>query len=169
MLDVRPTPVDNVRSVTLIVDSSFNSGVSSETALEYARSAMRLVAWLAAEQIDAAVYMSVSVALRGTRALYLVPVRQCGDVLMPERLAALIHPAFLRRAWFALLETELHDHKLKGAECAGGGYGSARNASADEVRQALPDAQSVIMLPKVGSGDPQAAVEEALSVKLKTD
>jgi len=169
MLDVRPQPVDNTRAVTLVVDSSFNCNVTSETALQYAQKVMRVVAWLSAEGIDCAVKMIVPVQLSRTRAIYIVPVRECGDVMQAERLAAIIHPAFLRRAWFALLEYEHEVLELPGARSARGGYGSSNNASADELKQAMPDAASIVMLPKVGSGDPEKAVQEALSIKLKQD
>ncbi len=114
----------------------------------------------------------MSVALGSKRVIYVTPIRECGDVIQPERLASIIHPSWLRRAWFALLEREysLDDgNAYPEARACRGGYGSARNASADEVRQAIPHAQSVILLPKVGSGDPQETVEDALSIKMRVD
>ena len=42
-----------------------------------------------------------------------------------------------------------------------------QHVSADEMQQVLPEAYSVIMLPKVGSGDPMNAVQDAINLKLK--
>lgn len=169
MLDVRPMPADNVRAVTLVIDASFNAGVRSETALDYARKVMQLVAWLQAEQIDVSVYTTVAVQMRGMRCIYLTQIRESGTVLQPERIAVAVHPSWLRRAWFAMCEREYHEFGLPGTEVCGGGYGQSRHASADELRQCLPDAQSVIALPKVGDGDPEATVREALNIKIRRE
>ena len=169
MLDVRPMPADNVRAVTLVIDASFNSGVSSTVALNYARKVMQLVAWLQAERIDVSVYTTITVQMKSMRVIYLTQIRESGQILQPERIAVAVHPSWLRRAWFAMCERECHEFGLPGTEVCRGGYGQSRHASADELRQALPEAQSLIALPKVGDGDPEETVREALNIKIRRE
>jgi hypothetical protein len=174
-------PSDNVRGVSLVIDSCFGANVRSTTILEYAREVMKLVAWLTAEKLDVAVYAVVPIKLDNKRVVYTVPVRRSGDILQPERIASILHPSFLRRAWFAMIEYEYYEcfkapdkngmekhiyPECQNCEC---GYGSVTSFNADELRQALPDAYSVVVLPKPGYGDPKKAVEEVLNVKLRRD
>lgn len=168
MLMPHMLPADCTRGLTLIVDGSFNFSVTASTAKEYAESVMRLVSWLSAEHIETAIYMSVCVrSYDDGRVVYLTPIRQPGEVIMPERIAALVHPSFLRRAWFALLEYEHYQAKLPRTSHVKGGYGGVTAATADELRQLIPEAYSVILLPKVGSGDPMKAVQESSTLKLR--
>jgi hypothetical protein len=158
---------ENAKGVTLILDGSFGASINSADCLKYAITVMGLVAWLEAEQIETSVYVSLALDLASQKYVYLVPVREQGSHLAPERIASILHPSFLRRGYFAMLESEHCDHKLPHTGQCRRGYGSATTATAEEMRLALPDAASVILLPKVGAGCPTRAVEEALSLKLK--
>jgi hypothetical protein len=169
MLDVRPMPTDAVRGLTLVIDSSFHSGVRASTALEYARSVMRLIAWLQSEQIETSVYIVCPIQFGSRRLIYTTPVHETGQILQPERIASVVHPSWLRRAWFALIEREYYQYGMQECGVCKGGYGKCRHVNADEMRQALPEAYSVIMLPKVGSGDPMDAVKESISLKLRQE
>ena len=169
MLDVRPAPTDSVRGLTLVIDSSFHAGVDASTALKYAQSVMRLVAWLQSEQIDVSVYIVCPIQFDGKRFIYTTPIRESGQVLQPERIAAVVHPSWLRRAWFAMVEREYYEYDEKSCRSCTCGFGHVAHASADELRQVLPEAYSVIMLPKVGSGDPELAVKESISLKLRKE
>lgn len=167
MLSVRPMPSDAVRGLTLVIDSSFHAGVRGDTVLEYARNVMKLIAWLQAEQIDTSIYVVCPIQFGQRRIIYTTPIRETGDVLQPERIAAVIHPSWLRRAWFAMVEREYYEYGMKECQTCLGGFGQVRHVNADEMRQVLPEAYSVIMLPKVGSGNPMAAVRESISLKLR--
>src|SRR5690606_13262621 len=96
------------RGLTLVVDLSFNCLVTQETVKAYARTVMRLVAWLQAQQIETAVYGTVTVGMNGETYVYPVTIREHGQVLQPERIAAILHPSFLRRAWFSMVEYDAH-------------------------------------------------------------
>lgn len=167
MLDVRPMPSDSVRGLTLVIDSSFHAGVRSETVLTYAQSVMRLIAWLQAERIETSIYVVCPIQFGQRRIIYTTPIRETGDILQPERIAAIVHPSWLRRAWFAMVEREYYDHDMAECRTCRGGFGQVRHVNAEEMKQVLPEAYSVIMLPKVGSGDPMKAVKESISLKLK--
>ena len=169
MLNVRPAPTDSVRGLTLVIDSSFHCGVKAGTVLEYAKSVMRLIAWLQAEQIETSVYIVCPIQFGQRRIIYTTPIRETGDILQPERIAAVVHPSWLRRAWFAMVEREYHEYEMQECRACHNGYGSVRHVNAEEMRQVLPEAYSVIMLPKVGSGDPMLAVQEAISLKLRRE
>lgn len=166
---IRPTmqSADNVRGLTLVIDAAFSCAVGSQTVLEYAKSVMRLIAWLAAEQIETAVYLTIAMNYDGGRYVYVIPVREAGDVMQPERIASLCHPSFLRRAWFAVVEHEYHDHKLPGSHMCNGSYGHPTTVTSDELKSVIPEAYSVILLPKVGAGDPMKAVQESDNLKLR--
>jgi len=166
---LRPVPqqADSVRGLTLVIDSSFNCMVNAKDCKEYAHSVMRLLAWLQAEQIETAVYSVITIADGSMRMLYAVPIREAGDIMQPERIAAVVHPSFLRRAWFAQVEREYHEHQLPGTGMCTGGYGYPQTATTEELKQALPDSYSVILLPKVGDGDPEKAVRETITLKLR--
>jgi len=167
---LRPVPqaADSVRGLTLVIDASFNCGVNSDEVIDYARSVMRLLAWLQAEGIETAVYATISMQHRGQRLLYTCPIREAGDVMMPERIASICHPSFLRRAWFALVEREHAEFSLPYADLCNHCYGYPQTVTTHELSQAIPEAYSIILLPKVGSGDPDAAVREAYTLKIKT-
>lgn len=167
MLMPYTAPMDSVRGLTLVCDGSFSAYTASDTALKYAQSVMRLVAWLQAEQIDTSVYMTITVTANGRRLIYLVPIHETGQILQPERIAAMVHPSFLRRAWFAMFEYEYH--VLGDASCRSctSGFGQAATTTSEELRQALPEAFSAIVLPKVGRGDPMKAVQESTTFKLR--
>lgn len=161
---------ENTRGLTLVIDSSFNCGVSSGTILNYAKGIMRLVAWLQAERIECNIYSILPVRMMDKRVIYTVPIREAGQVFQPERIAAVLHPSWLRRAAFALLEYEFHhDDGETFPECSvcRTGYGRSTHANADELRAALPEAYSVVMLPKPGDGDPKKAVEEVTNLKIR--
>jgi hypothetical protein len=173
--DCMRLPVQRVsehkRALTLIVNGAFNCDIDAKTATEYAKSVMRLVAWLHAERLDAAVYVAQGSGHyangRHVSVLTLTPLRMLGDVFQPERLAACIHPSWLRRAWFAMLELEYIDLDLPGAESCRGGYGRSVAPELCDLSEALPDAESIILLPPVGRGDPRKAVQEALNIKFR--
>lgn len=160
-------PSDAARGLTLIINASYDAMIKSSTALDYAQSVMRLVSWLHAEQIDVAVYTIIPSVFRGTRYNYVTNIRQSGEVSRPERIAAILHTSFLRRAWFALLEHEYNVMNLPGTSVSTGGYGQSYVACAKELSAILPEAFSVIMLPPVGKGDPEQTVKEAIALKLR--
>lgn len=161
-------PADSVRGLTLVIDSSFHCGITPQDAKRYAQSIMKLLAWLQAEGIETAVYSVACInGADSKRMLYVSPIRQAGDVMMPERVASICHPSWLRRAWFAMCEQDYHVRQLPGTRCCSGSYGRPATATTEELQQAIPEAYSVILLPKVGSGDPEQAVREAYSLKLK--
>jgi len=167
---------ENKRGLTLVVDSCFCGSVEPETIIAYAKDIMRLVAWLQAERIDVAVTAIVPIVMDQKRIVYVTPILRAGDVFQPERIASTLHPSFLRRAWFAMVEHEYYDcedadGKRTYPECAvcRGGYGTVTSANADELRHALPEAQSVCLLPKPGDGDPKKAVQEILNMKIRTE
>ena len=168
---LRPVPqqADSVRGLTLVIDSSFNCMVNASDCKTYAHSVMRLLAWLQAEQIETAVYSVIAIQDGGYRMLYTVPIREAGDIMQPERIAAVVHPSFLRRAWFAQVEREHHEYQLPGTGMCRGGYGYPQTASPEELKNALPDSYSVILLPKVGDGDPEKTVRETITLKLRQE
>lgn len=157
---------DQVRGLTLVINGSYPCMVDSSTALEYARSVMRLVAWLQAERLDAAIYIASAMRLEQTHAVYITPIRSLGSVYQPERIAAACHTSFLRRAWFAMLELEYVDQGLAGASACRECYGYPQTLTTEMLRNILPDAESVILMPAVGSHDPTRAVQEAINVRL---
>jgi hypothetical protein len=172
MLSPTIQKADSVRGLTLVIDTCFNAGVNAETVLSYARTVMRMVAWLMAEQIDVAVYAVVPIMLgqsRSKRVMYVTPIREAGQVLQPERVAAILHPSWLRRAWFSMLEHDYHERGISDAAPCKGGYGSVTHANAEEMRAAIPEAYSVILLPKIGQHDPEQAIREAVNLKLKRE
>jgi hypothetical protein len=128
---------------------------------------MKLVAWLSAEQIETSVYVVIPIHAKGTRYIYTTPIRQAGDVIQPERIAAILHPSFLRRAWFSMVEHEHYDKQLAGTQICLGGYGQVRECTADEMQSCLPESYSVIMLPKIGTSNPEKAIQESVTLKLK--
>jgi hypothetical protein len=131
---------------------------------------MRMLAWLQAEQIETAVYAVVPIMLgrsRNKRVMYVTPIRQAGETMNPDRIAAVLHPSFLR-AWFSALEHDYFDRNVSDACVCKSGYGSVTHATAEEMRAAIPEAYSVIMLPKVGSGDPEQAIREAVTLKIRS-
>lgn len=167
---LRPTiaPVDRTRSVTLVLDGSFASHTKAETVVEYAHSVMRLIAWLQTQQIEVAVELVCAVKWNAKRYVYTTTVREMGTVSAPERIASMLHPSWLRRAWFATVEVEHYDCTLPGSEMARSSFGSSSSLSPGEVSRLYPETESVILLPKVGKGDPRAAVENALNIKLRS-
>lgn len=169
---LRPTfnTTDNTRGLTLVIDSCFTGCTATETILEYARTVMRLVCWLQAQRIDVSVYSILPIRMASKRIVYTIPIREAGDVMQPERIASVLHPSWLRRAWFAMVEYEYcHDSGKSFPECkvCTQGYGSVTHANVDEIRAGLPDAYSVILLPKPGRGDPAKAVEEVTNLKIR--
>lgn len=169
MLMPTPAPADSVRGLTLVIDACFGAHTRSETVLDYARSVMKLVAWLQAEQIETSVYVVVPITFRARKFCYVTPIRETGDILQPERIAAILHPSWLRRAWFAMVEYEYHELKLVGTASCKSGYGGVTTATAEEMQACLPEAYSVIMLPKVGDGDPLKAVQQSITLKLRQE
>lgn len=160
---------DNVRGVTLIIDGGFPCSVDADDCLTYALSVMKLLAWLQAEQIETAVYIAICMRWRAGRYVYVIPVRMAGDILMPERIASLIHPSMLRRGWFAIVEYEHYTRNLKGTDMVESNYGYPSIPTADELRAVIPEAYSVIRLPRIGSGDPLKAAQESDTLKLRLD
>ncbi len=169
MLMPTPDKRDNVRGLTLVIDSSYHCGIDAKTCLAYAKSVMRLVAWLQAEQIETAIYLSIALMSNGHKLLYVIPVREAGEIMMPERIAALVHPSGFRRGFFAMLEREHYDYELVHTSICKHAYGYPTTATPDEMRTVIPEAYSVIMLPKVGSGDPLKAVQESETFKLRRE
>ena len=168
MWNMSPQVAERVRGLTLVVDGSYNCRVNPETVFEYAQSVMRLVAWLSAERIECSVYVMDCTKLQGGgKYLYTIPIHLAGDVLQPERVAAILHPSFLRRGWFALIEREHYEFSLPGSSSCTSNYGHSATATMQELQQVLPDAYSVVILPKVGQGDPMKAVQESETLKLR--
>jgi len=81
MLMPTPQPADSVRGLTLVIDSAFHCGIGSAEVLDYAQSVMKLVAWLAAEQIETAIYTTTAMGHGGGRYLYVVPIKEAGAIL----------------------------------------------------------------------------------------
>ena len=154
------------RGLTLIIDGTYNGSVEPDTVLEYAQTVMRLLAWLAAERIETAVYAAGTTSQRRKRYTYLVQVRASGDVMQPERIATILHPAYLRRAMFAQREREKNQYKMA-TSIAGSNYGSSQTTNPKHIARMVDECYSVVMLPKVGCGDPTKAVHEALNFKLQ--
>jgi hypothetical protein len=168
---------DNTRSVTLIINASLPACVDAQTALEYAQNVMRLVAWLEAERIETAVWSTLPCEMGRNRqdCVYVTPIREAGQIMQPERLASLVHPAFMRRAWFAMVEYEGYHHDgnliaYSKHECTNGHYGlHSIELNMPEAAYLFPEARSVILLPRIGKGDPTKAVEESLNLKLRRE
>ncbi|NIO40788.1 MAG: hypothetical protein GTO41_11785 [Burkholderiales bacterium] len=170
MLSPTIKTADSARGLTLVIDSCFSYGVETSTIITYAREVMKLVAWLQAEQLEVAVYVVVPIMLgsnNNKRVLYVTPIREAGQVFQPERIASILHPSWLRRGWFATLEYDYHVRGVKDAACCRSGYGSVTHAKPEELRAAIPEAYSVILLPKVGVHDPAKALREAVTLKLR--
>ena len=167
MLAVRALPSETVRGLTLVIDGCYNGNIDTDVVLTYARACMRLVAWLQAEQVDTSIYVVNASSLSGPgKYLYVTPVHESGQILQPERIAAILHPSFLRRAWHQTLDYEAHALGLPGSES---GCGYPKTATAAELRAVLPDAHSIVMLPHIGSGQPERAIKEAINLKLRRD
>ncbi len=66
-----------------------------------------------------------------------------------------------------MLEREYYDDKMQDCKACTGSYGVVEHASMDEMQAALPEAYSVILLPKCGSGDPMKAVQESDTLRLR--
>jgi hypothetical protein len=167
MLRPVPQPSDRLRSVTLILDGSFNASTEAETVRRHAFSVMALVAQLEAERVEVAVEIVVSTEVRGQAVVYSSPVRQMGEALQPERLAAMLHPSWLRRCWFAQVEYDHYVQKLAHTGQCRSGFGRAAGVDRSMIEAALPEAQCVIVLPKPGRGNPASAAREAINVRLK--
>ncbi len=165
MYAVRPQVQDRVRGLTLVIDGCYSAIVNMQDVMTYAHTVMRLMAWLSAERIEVGVYIVNCCLLSGPSLyLYVTEVHRQGDVIQPERVAACLHPSFLRRAWHNMLVYEDCMLGLPGA-CAGSGQ--PRTATAVQLRHCLPDADSIVMLPRVGSGNPEKAIKEAINLKLR--
>ena len=171
MYSFRMQPSEQARGVTLILDCSYSGSVDPDDILTYAHKVMELVAWLIAERIEVNVYAVAAGHQRSTRTLYLTPVRTSDQVLQPERIAAVLHPSFLRRGRFAVVEYEALVEKIGYGDCIrthGKGYATPRTAEAEELREAIPSAYAIVQLPKPSRrADPRRAVENALNIKLK--
>jgi hypothetical protein len=157
------------RGLTLVVDLCFNCQIDKEIVIQFARKVMRLVAWLQAQQIEIAVYGVVIVIMEGTTYVYPITIREHGSVLQPERIAAMIHPSWLRRAWFSMLEYDAHRGCAVAKSATGAGYGFPTYGNAELYRQIFPDAYAVVMLPKPGDGDPEKTILDAVNLKLKRE
>ena len=99
-----------------------------------------------------------------SRYLYVTEVHRQGDVIQPERVAVCLHPSFLRRAWHNMLDYEATKLNLPGSVA---GQGQPRTASSVMLRKCLPEADSIVMLPRVGSGNPEKAIKEVINLKLR--
>lgn len=168
MYEMRISQSDK-RGVSLVFDTSFSCGVTGDTVLRYARKVMQLVAWLQTQQIETAVYGMQTVTLGATHYCYPITIREHGQILQPERIAAILHPSWLRRAWFSMLEYDAHQGCPHAKRATSFGYGYPATGNAELFRQILPEAYAVIILPKPGKGDPRKAVEDALNLKLRRD
>lgn len=157
------------RGLTLVVDLTFNCTVDADIVKQFARKVMRLVAWLQAQQIEIAVYGMVLERMNGQDYCYPITIREHGQVLQPERIAALIHPSWLRRAWFSMLEYDAHQGCRAAQDATISGYGFPRYGNAELYRQILPEAYAVVMLPKPGDGDPEKTIMDAVNLKLRKE
>ena len=169
MLNLVRTPSDSIHGLTLILHGSFGARVNGDTCLEYARAVMRGLAWLQAEQIETAVYLVRPIELDSLSVAYVCPVRQSGQITDPERIGVCLHPSMLRRAGFAMLEHEYTMADLPGTHKATGSQGSPLDMPLDLLRQILPETYAIVSLPKVGDGDPQKAIQEAVNLKLRLE
>ena len=167
MLMPTSAPRENIRALTLVIDCCFSFSVRPAAIVSYAEAVMRLLAWSVTEQLDVSVYAIVAIGLEGTKYLYTCEIHGAGMTLQPARIASVLHPCFLRRGWFSMLEHEYYDLKLPGTEQCEYGYGEVATATTTELQQALPDLGSVVLLPEVGNWAPEAAIREAVNLKLK--
>ena len=165
MYAVRPQLQERVRGLTLIIDGSYSAMVNMQAVMSYAHTVMRLMAWLSAERIEVGVYIVNCSTLQGpSRYLYVTEVHQQGAVIQPERVAACLHPSFLRRAWHNMLDYEARELNLPGSIA---GCGQPRIASPAMLRRCLPNAVSIVMLPRISSSNPERAIKEAINLKLR--
>lgn len=167
MLSPRPMPADNVRALTLVIDMAFNCYVNSEDVLKYAQRVMKLVLWLQTEQVDVTVYGVISLNFGTSNYVYCTPIRDPGTAFQPERIAATVHPSWLRRAHFAMCEREYYEYGFKECVVCRAGYGHPKPVQVEQLQTALPEAQSIILLPKPGDGDPLNAVKDSINLKLR--
>lgn len=161
--------VDSERGLTLILDGSYSADVKKGTVIEYARHVMKLVAWLTAEQIQVAVYLVNCVSLKpGINARWIIPILPAGRVLQPERIAVAMHPSTLRRGIFALKEHDAWVHKLPGWEdLRRGGYGLPRPPELQLLKEVIPEAYSIAVLPKPGTYNVEKAIRNVINLRLK--
>ena len=165
MYAVRPQLQERVRGLTLVIDGCYSALVNMNDVMNYAHTVMRLMAWLSAERIEAGVYIVNCSTLQGPSwYLYVTEVHRQGDVIQPERVAACLHPSFLRRAWHNMLDYEARELNLPGSIA---GCGQPKTASPGMLRRCLPDADSIVVLPRIGSGNPERAIKEAINLKLR--
>ena len=168
LLPVRQS-ADRVRSISLVINAAFQAGVRSEDVLAYAHSVMRFVAWLEAEQVEASVFLSSTNRFDKKTVTYITPIREAGSFMQAERIAAMVHPSWHRRAWFALLECEAKALGKTSPECQAthGGYGYPRETPLEVLQVALPYSESVAVLPAPGGCNPDEAIEHAVNLKLR--
>ena len=179
MLMPHQMPQESIRGTTLVVDAAFSCGVTADEVLAYATSIMKLVAWLQAERIETAVYAVVSLlptSYAKRRYTYVVPVLPSGQIFQAERIAAILHPSFLRRGILsmvgqeAFLDAEKGGQRFKGSRTiCKNSYGSPLTPTTSELLAGIPEVYSAVLLPKVGEGDPAKAVEESLSLRLQEE
>ena len=168
MLEPRIETHENARSVALVVHNSYSGGTATESVMEYARKVMPLVYWLELEGIQTEVFSSIPTYMDdGVLAIYLTQIRKLGQVMAPERIAAVLHPSYLRRAYFALLEYEYSELSLPGTGCSRYGYGTPSKLPIALWPKVMQDVESVILLPPPGTTDPKLAVEKALNLKIR--
>jgi hypothetical protein len=169
MFAMRRTTSASKRSVTLVNDASYNAGVTAETAQRHAIEVMKLVSHLVAEGIDCEVYNVQSIQMRKLHTVYVTPVRTLGSPIMPERIASLLHPSFLRRSWFAMAELE-KDKGMKGSEdVVPSSYGRAMRLEPALIKAVLPDAVSVVIMPKPGDGATAETLYNTVNLKLQRE
>lgn len=168
MYDVQRLPSEH-QSVCLVINAATPGSTDASVILEYAHSVMRLIAALHAQHLDAAIVLMVRLHMGSRDYCYPVRIRELGQVLQPERIAATLHPSWLRRAFFSAIDHDAHNGCKDAGSASNSGYGSAQGIDGELCRQLLPDARSVLILPQPGEGDPTKAVQEALSVKLRAD
>jgi len=154
-----------IKSITLVLDMCFHAGINQQACIDQARELMKLVNWFATNRYDINVYATIAAVMHSNRHLYVTPVRTQGEKFNPERIAAALHTSFLRRGWFAAVECDAYEGGGHGGKVASE-YGQVETPTLEELRQVLPDASSVVVMPKPGMGDPKAAIERTLNLKI---
>jgi hypothetical protein len=167
MWNLRARQDENKRGLTLVIEGSYLGNVGIDEITEYAHAVMRLCAWLAAERIESAVYVTGTSKLQGGVYTYCIPVRRAGDALAPERIAAALHPSFFRRGMFAMREREFYDLGWQSNRIVLNGYGRSQDTEEQDLRMLISEAYSIVKLPRIGRCRPKHALMQAVTMKLQ--
>lgn len=169
--DVRQEKSDAKRALTLIIDMGYSAAVKAAEAMRHAQAIMRVVAWMQAEQIACEVISADATLFIGNSEgkacidYTLYRVKRADMPYAPERIASALHPGWLRRVSFSLVE-----HHAKAGilpKDAPGNYGRSQQLDLRLLAKAIPDAESIVVTPKVGTVNPEQALKHVINLKLK--